>query len=125
MKHSIFFVIAFTCISSLHSQQIIPDSVKYNSAQFVHDWNAKMTDIIMEDGFSPAVIAKHYAYANIAAYTAAQPGFATLYRPLTGQINLFTNPPMPEAAQIYDWRLCAIAAYRTIVNKVLYRSQYS
>lgn len=101
------------------------DSNVYRSPQFVHDWNAKMTDIIMEDGFSPAVIAKHYAYANIAAYTATQPGFAQMYRPLSGQINLYANPPIPDTSFIYDWRLCAIAAYKTIVNKVLYRSQYA
>ena len=126
MKH------IFICIAVLLSSDGIiakvtslSDSNIYRSAQFVHDWNAKMTDIIMEDGFSPAVIAKHYAYANIAAYTAAQPGFAQMYRPLTGQINLYTNPPFPDISLMYDWRLCAIAAYRTIVNKVLYRSQYS
>lgn len=77
MKH------IFICIAVLLSGDGIiakvtslSDSNIYRSAQFVHDWNAKMTDIIMEDGFSPAVIAKHYAYANIAAYTAAQIGRA-------------------------------------------------
>jgi hypothetical protein len=126
MKH-IFICIAVLALSNGINAKVIQasDSNVYRSAQFVHDWNAKMTDIIMEDGFSPAVIAKHHAYANIAAYTAAQPGFAQMYRPLTGQINLFTNPPFPDTSLIYDWRLCAIAAYRTIVNKVLYRSQYA
>lgn len=126
MKKLIIIISALTSIVYTNAKQSTKsDSLRYKGAQFVHDWNAKMTDIIMEDGFSPAVIAKHYAYANIAAYTAAQPGFSKLYRPLTGQINQFTNPPMPDTSQIYDWRLCAIAAYRTIVNKVLYRSQYA
>lgn len=126
MKHSILFIALFASYAITFAQlSSKPDSNKYRSAKFVHDWNSKMTDIIMEDGFSPAVIAKHHAYANIAAYTAAQPGFSQLFRPLTGQINQFSNPPLPDTSLSYDWRLCAIAAYKTIVNKVLYRSQYS
>ena len=89
MKKRIITLLALVLWTSLPlcaQKQILPDSIKYKSAQFVHDWNAKMTDIIMEDGFSPAVISKHHAYANIAAYTAAQPGFANVYRPLNSTI---------------------------------------
>jgi hypothetical protein len=126
-KLIVFFavMVASNSFSLIAQKQAIPDSIKYKQARFVHDWNAMMTDIIMEDGFSPAVISKHYAYANIAAYTAAQPGFATQYRPLTGQLNRFDNPPMPDMSLQYDWRLCAISAYKTLVKKVLYRSHYS
>ena len=122
----IFFLVYLVLSASLYAQKqtTINPSV-YNSARFIHDWNAKITDIIMEDGFSPAVISKHYAYANIAAYTAAQPGFASIYRPLTGQLNEFTNPPTPDMSLIYDWRLCAISAYNSIAKKVLYRSKYA
>jgi len=126
-KHMISMVLLFVSITmTLHAQKSLsPDSIRYATSSFIHDWNSMITDIIMEDGFSPAVISKHYAYANIAAYTAAQPGFVKKYRPLTGQIKGFVNPPMPDATLEYDWRLCAISAYRTLVKKILYRSQYS
>lgn len=72
-------------------------SALYQNASFmIHDWNDMITNIIMDDGFSPAVISKHYAYANIAAYTAAQPGFSERYQPLTGQLNFLVIHPFPK-----------------------------
>jgi hypothetical protein len=118
--YAVYFMLLFPAIAPAQT-----DFYGKSGAKYIHDWNAMITDIIMEDGFSPAVISKHYAYANIAAYTAAQPGFENEYRPLTGQIKEFTAPPRPETGKEYDWRIAAVQAYRTIVNKVLYRSNYA
>ena len=124
MKISQLILIFFVNVYSIFAQE--QSSALYQNASFmIHDWNDMITNIIMDDGFSPAVISKHYAYANIAAYTAAQPGFSDRYQPLTGQLNLFSNPPIPKEGQKYDWRLTAIQAYKFIVYKVLYRSNYS
>ena len=124
MKISQLILIFFVNVYSIFAQE--QSSALYQNASFmIHDWNDMITNIIMDDGFSPAVISKHYAYANIAAYTASQPGFSDRYQPLTGQLNLFSNPPIPKEGQKYDWRLTAIQAYKFIVYKVLYRSNYS
>jgi hypothetical protein len=95
-----------------------------NSAEYIHDWNRMVTDIIMKDGFSPPVISRIYSYCNMAAYQAAYHGFAG-YRSLEGQINGFPTMPQPESGKEYKWEICVVEAYRAVVNNLLYRANYS
>lgn len=98
----------------------IVDNAK--GARYIHDWNRMIAEITMLDGFSPAVSKRNCSYPNIAAYEAARGGYSKEYRSLAGQLTGLKETPKPKPGMIYDWRVCAIQAYRTVVNKMLYRA---
>lgn len=91
-------------------------------AHYIHDWNQMIANITMLDGFSPAVSKRNCSYPNIAAYEAARVGFSSEYHSLAGQLTGLKETPSPKTGVVYDWRVCAIQAYRTVVNKMLYRA---
>ncbi|MFN8360840.1 MAG: vanadium-dependent haloperoxidase [Candidatus Kapaibacterium sp.] len=91
-------------------------------AKYAHDWNLMIANITMIDGFSPAVSKRNCTYPNIAAYEAARVSFGKAYRSLAGQIKDLKEFPTPKAGATLDARVCAIQAYRTVVNKLLYRA---
>ncbi|MBK9249621.1 MAG: vanadium-dependent haloperoxidase [Ignavibacteria bacterium] len=91
-------------------------------AGYIHDWNLMIANITMIDGFSPAVSKRNCTYPNIAAYEAARVSYGTTFRSLAGQIKDLKEFPTPKANVKLDARVSAIQAYRTVVNKLLYRS---
>lgn len=93
-----------------------------SGARIINDWNRMIIEITMLDGFSPAVSKRNCNYPNIAAYEAARFGYPNQYKSLAGQLTDLKETPKPNPNQIYDWRVCAIQAYRTVVNKLLYRA---
>ena len=89
-------------------------------ATFIHEWNLLTIEIIKIDGFTPGSAARNYAYANIAAYEAALPGFPQ-YRSLTGQLTDLTSAPEPKSGKEYDWRVAAVSAYQHTLPNLIYR----
>lgn len=87
----------------------------------VHRTAKQLTDIIVHDIFSPPVASRIYAYATIAAYEAAVPGFPE-YRSLEGQLNELENVPEPEAGKEYCFPLASLQAF-TKVGKALIFSE--
>src|SRR5215208_3650467 len=71
------------------------DTLYKNAARFIHQWNRMITDIMIDDGWTPPIATRHYAYANVAAYEAARPGFP-MCRSLDGQLNGLTGVPKPD-----------------------------
>ncbi|GAB1430208.1 hypothetical protein MASR2M18_10410 [Ignavibacteria bacterium] len=98
------------------------EHINATGAKYVHDWVWKVTDIIMYDGFSPCVISRNEILTNIAAYQAAQPGFAAKYASLGGQLPDLKEFPQPDQSKKYDWRVSMIQAYRGMIKKILYHS---
>jgi hypothetical protein len=122
---SILVAIVMLCASmSARAEKEMPTVGFMDStgARYAHDWNLMIADITMIDGFSPAVSKRNCTYPNIAAYEAARVSFGSMYRSLAGQIKDLKEFPSPKTGAILDARVCAIQAYRTVVNKLLYRS---
>ncbi len=91
-----------------------------DAARYIHAWNRQMTNVIVDDSRTPCVISRIYAYANVAAYESAAPGFPAC-RSLSGQLNGLRDVPAPDMSQRYDWRVTAIAAYKTVCEKMIFR----
>ncbi|MEO5928866.1 MAG: vanadium-dependent haloperoxidase [Candidatus Kapaibacterium sp.] len=101
------------------------DSIYMQSgARYIHEWNRLITDVMIDDGWSPPIATRYYAYANVAAFQAAMPGFP-MCRSLEGQLAGLKDVPKPDLKQTYDWRVSAIAAYQKITKKLLARSYRS
>lgn len=91
-----------------------------DSSDLVHQWNRAVIEVIMEDGFGPPIAARIHAYTNLAGYEAGRhssPGYKTL----VGQLNGFKECPLPDASQVYDWRVAVVAAFQQAASKLLYR----
>jgi hypothetical protein len=76
----------------------------------MHTSVRKLTDVIVHDIFSPPVASRIYAYANIAAYEALVPGYAS-HQSLVGQLNGLTGLPRPQAGQEYCFPLASVHAF--------------
>lgn len=111
------FALAFAVEASAQ-----PTDIYKNGARYIHEWNRALTDIMIDDGWTPPIATRHYANANVAAYQAALPGFPEC-RSLEGQLNGLKDLPKPDLSKPYDWRVAAIAAYRVIATDRLFRSQ--
>lgn len=100
------------------------DPLYEDAARYIHQWNRMITDIMIDDGWTPPIATRHYAYANIAAYEASRPGFP-MCRTLDGQLNGLTGVPKPDMTKKYDWRVAAITGYKMIASNRLFRSKRS
>ena len=76
----------------------------------LHRSMRQLTDVIVHDIFSPPVASRIYAYSNLAAYEALQPGDGA-YRTLGGQLNQFENVPQPDATLEYCYPLASVVAF--------------
>lgn len=94
---------------------------KITDAEFVHQWNRRVIEVIMEDGFAPPVAARIHSYVALAGYQAAyhsDPGFRTFTRVLRG----FYDCPKPDPGLKYDWRVAMVAASVTAASQLVYRT---
>lgn len=124
MKRLLFLAVALFISTTAHAAEPTAEEMNRTGARYVHEWVWMVTDIIMYDGFSPCVISRNEILTNIAAYQAAQPGYAAAYTSLAGQLPDLKEFPQPDAGKKYDWRVSMIQAYRGVIKKILYHSSY-
>jgi PAP2 superfamily len=86
------------------------DKAAVVNPELMHTSVRKLTDVIVHDIFSPPVASRIYAYANIAAYEALVPGYAS-HQSLAGQLNGLTGLPRPLAGQQYCFPLASVHAF--------------
>lgn len=80
-------------------------------------WNNNLSEIIIQDIFSPPVASRIYAYTNIAAYEALVPGFSD-YQSLGGQLHDLKAVPQPEKNKQYYFPVASIKAFATVCKKL-------
>lgn len=81
--------------------------------------NRTMTEAILQDGVSPPVSSRSFAYSNIAAYEALVPVDSTR-RSLAGQLNGLDDLPSPAAGKPINATVSMIVAYNTVGAAVTY-----
>ena len=86
------------------------------------EWNAKLTEIIIEDIFTPPVASRIYAYANIAAYEAIQAGSPS-YMSLAGQLNGLETLPKPQHPASTYFPLSGMIAFTTSAQKLVFAAE--
>ena len=89
------------------------------NAEFLHRSMKQLTDVIVHDIFSPPQASRIYAYASIAAYQAALPGFPE-YRTLDNQLKELSNTPAPEKGKEYCFPLASTHAFLTVGKALIF-----
>jgi len=94
-------------------------------AQFRHfqdTWNRDLTQVIIEDIFTPPVASRIYAYANIAAYEAMVPGNPA-FQSLQGQLNGLENIPKPENVEQVYFPLAGLFAFTQTARDLVFATE--
>lgn len=118
MLHRQLVIIAVFALVA--ASRLIAQSVDTSGAAYVHRWNRAISEVMMEDGFTPPASARFFAYLHVAAYEAARhasPG----NRSFAGMLEGLTPIPEPDRLCTYDWRVSAMAAYRKAASLMLFR----
>ncbi|MFK7806549.1 MAG: phosphatidic acid phosphatase, partial [Saprospiraceae bacterium] len=77
---------------------------------YIHRSVKQLTDVIVEDIFSPPVASRNYLYPCIAAYEVLVQDFPD-YKSLQGQVSDLKNVPQAEEGQEYCFPLAATQAF--------------
>jgi hypothetical protein len=120
MHHRYLRIIIVVLVALSASASAPAQQADTSAASYVRRWNTAINNVLMEDGFSPAIQARFFAYLHIAAYEVARhsmPG----YRSFAGQLHGLTPVPEPESGCSYDWRIATMAAYKKVASLTLFR----
>lgn len=83
------------------------------------DQNVQLTDVIVDDIFTPPVASRIYAYSNIAAYEGMR--FMQEGRPsLAGQLNGLESLPEPNPNKTYYYPLVSAVAFFDTAEKLVF-----
>ena len=128
-NYTLLLCFALLCLMGCKPKENV---VKYTAqdADYLHQCEKKLTDIIVIDIFSPPVSSRVYAYPLIAAYEAARHAQKDS-KSLMAQLKGFEATPLPLTAssrqggtvlegQNYDFTLAAITAFCETALKVVF-----
>ncbi len=79
----------------------------------------RLSDVMVDNIFSPTVASRNYAYSNIAAYE-AMAGLNDGFQSLKGQIHDLDSIPVAEKSKKYNEGLSAIYAFCTVAEAVTF-----
>lgn len=83
------------------------------------DWNKKLTNIVVEDIFTPPVCSRIYVYANIAAYEVLATGNDT-YKSFAGQLKELQSIPLPKEGETLYLPLASGVAFAKVGKELVY-----
>jgi len=93
-----------------------------SGSRYIHQLNRQIIETTLNDGFSPPVASRIYAYANLAAYQASCSGFQG-FKTLDGQLNIISGMPVADPKLEYDWRVSSVVALSEVASKMVYYYQ--
>lgn len=100
------FFVLFTACESTNSNY----PAEANTADFMHRSMKNLTDVIVNDIFSPPVASRIYVYPSVAAYEIMIQDNPD-YQSLVGQLRGLKSVPLPEAGLEYCFPLAAVHAF--------------
>ena len=86
---------------------------------FLHEAENKLTEVIINDVFTPPVASRIYVYTSLAAYEAirfSKPNTVSLAAKMRG----FGIFPVPDKRKKYDFTLAAMRAFFSVSHKVVF-----
>ena len=111
----------FFC-TNCNLQESQNDNVPPNDYSYlIHDLNSLLLDAVVQDGFTPPVASRAFAYPNIAAYEAVVKGGQGNLKSLVNQLNGFNSLPTPEVDAPYDRNVVMIKAFTNVAVNMVYR----
>ena len=99
-------------------QQTSPEALNKFYENKLPEWNGKLTQVIIQDIFSPAVCSRIYAYTNIAAYEALRSQYN--YPSYAGRLHDLTTLPAPAQGKQYCYPVSSIIAFTTVAQKMVF-----
>lgn len=91
-----------------------------NNGKILHEWNSALTEVILQDAFTPPVAARIYAYPNIAAYEALVALNGNRLS-LAGQLKGLGPFPSPEPNVKYHPGIAAAVAFAETAKELVWR----
>ena len=117
MRRTLFFAIIasliFVSCSKKADRKILTDQ------NILHQNMRQLTEVIIQDMFSPPVSSRIYCYTSLAAYEAIKFDKPN-YNSLTDQLNGFGTMPVPEKNKSYNFLLAATKAFFTVAEKIIF-----
>lgn len=115
------YLITLTSFLLMQCKQEInqEDIAKVNQAKFFHQSMEKLTDVMVNDIFSPPVASRVYAYTSIAAYQALLPENPE-YLSLAGQLTDLEEFPQPDKNKNYCYPLASLHAFLTVGKALVF-----
>lgn len=111
-------VVVFLIVSGCQKEPDIKGLNKYFNNALMQN-NRDLTEVIVDDIFTPPVASRIYAYSNIAAYEGIR--FMESGRPsLSGQLNELSNLPQPEGSKTYYFPLVSATAFFGTAEKLVF-----
>lgn len=110
---AVFLYVSVTCSGAETRQHPAEDP------DYLHRSIKKVTDIIVEDIFSPPVASRIYAYVSVAGYETCVAGNLA-YISLAGQIPHLKPVPQPEAGKVYSFSLASAHAVLTVGKALVF-----
>ncbi len=87
----------------------------------LQEWNAKLTEVIITDVFTPPVCSRIYTYTNIAAYEALVPSDSSgAYPSFAGRLKGLNAVPQPYKGIAYCYPIASIIAFTTVAQKLVF-----
>ncbi|CAN5817107.1 hypothetical protein BH24BAC1_BH24BAC1_37230 [soil metagenome] len=84
--------------------------------------NQVLTEVIMNDVFTPPVASRIYAYANVAAYEAMQSGHPS-FTSLAEQLNGLSAMPAPDPNKIYAFPVASQVAFIEVASQLVFTEE--
>src|SRR5438094_9504160 len=89
----IIFIFSLVSVSAC-KQKADPKAIDAFCNNLLPEYNSKLTEVIISDIFTPAVISRIFAYTNIAAYEALKPQYKD-YQSYSGRLRDLQPGPQP------------------------------
>lgn len=114
----LYMVVLATIISSCQKEHNQAGLDAYFEDQLLHQ-NRQLTNVIVDDIFTPPVASRIYAYSNIAAYEGVR--HLEIASPsLVGQLNGLESLPQPDATKNYYFPLVSSVAFLGTAEKLVF-----
>ena len=122
LKPHISYLLTILCLLQTNCQSGKNWEKLASDPEFVHRAIKKVTDVMVEDIYSPPVASRTYAYIAIAGYEAGVQGnkqYATLQRQLNGLDSL----PEPSSLKAYSPALASAHAILMVAKSLVFSDQ--
>ncbi len=100
--------------SGCKNKQSTPTSI------YIQELNQGLLDAVVQDGFSPPVASRVYAYPNIAAYEAVIEGDSAFIS-YAGQLKGLNELPQPDKTKPYICEAVMVQAFSDVAKFLVYR----
>ena len=116
-KNLLLFLIAGFLLTSCSKNNKYEKT--FSDPQLYRKTVKKLSDVMVDNIFSPAVASRNYAYSNLAAYEVIA-ALDSQYVSLKGQINDLKEIPSPEKGKKYNMGLSSVIAYCKVAETVTF-----